>query len=392
MSWETELFDASFRGVPFETTATAKDVTRSQAVYQVPYADTSTHEDMGAQPQRLSITAIISGDNALAELLALEDALDTAGVGELVHPIYGSLQVSVVSYQVSTDVNPDQHVVSIVFLRKDTAIDPALFDLSIPSDETPVVDLLTDEIIAGVSAEYEAIEATDPTTALTWIDQMTGHINSVRDYLGSAQRLLNKITSPPVWAAQLLDAVDDAWAAIPNLDSPMAQWRNINDRIKLWGQRFDLSGSNPIATRLSAVASRTSAPAVGLLAIRVLTSELEKQTETINPLQLAELRNEVRTTLQRSIDNERQSPSVGSARRINYTKQLALQVQQLTEQLLNRQPPLIQKATPVPLCPRLLAHYLYGDHTRARQIVLLNPTLKNPALIDQGVMLNVYAE
>ncbi|SFW76159.1 hypothetical protein SAMN02910291_02959, partial [Desulfovibrio desulfuricans] len=67
-------------------------------------------------------------------------------------------------------------------------------------------------------------------------------------------------------------------------------------------------------------------------------------------------------------------------------------IQQLGEAALNARPPLISYSVPTPCNPRLLAFRLYGDHTRSRELVRINPQVRNPNFIAKGQEMLVYAK
>ena len=66
-------------------------------------------------------------------------------------------------------------------------------------------------------------------------------------------------------------------------------------------------------------------------------------------------------------------------------------VQTLGAKVLETRPPLVEHVTETEGNAHLLAHKLYGDFTRAAEIVRLNPQVRNPNFIAKGQVLHVYA-
>lgn len=92
----SQLRRASFRGISFEIPSAEAMFGRRVVTDELPGRDTPVHEDMGAATRRFVITAIIAGDYFLQQSKTFEDALNTPGAGELIHPYYGEMQVIVV--------------------------------------------------------------------------------------------------------------------------------------------------------------------------------------------------------------------------------------------------------------------------------------------------------
>lgn len=89
MGWDTDLQDASFRGVHFECTSVDDGMSKTLAIKQAPYSNKASIEDMGNEPLRYSINAIYSGSDYKQSMDALIAALSATGAGELIHPIHG---------------------------------------------------------------------------------------------------------------------------------------------------------------------------------------------------------------------------------------------------------------------------------------------------------------
>ena len=119
MGWDTDLQDASFRGVQFECTSTKDTAPKTLAIKQAPYSDEAEIEDMGNDPRRISIQAVYTGSDYLTWVNALEAALSATGSGELIHPIFGVQSVNVVTYDINHDAeNRDFCSISIEFIKE----------------------------------------------------------------------------------------------------------------------------------------------------------------------------------------------------------------------------------------------------------------------------------
>ncbi|MBS4046191.1 MAG: DNA circularization N-terminal domain-containing protein [Alphaproteobacteria bacterium] len=94
-----EWRQASFRGVPFMVEEHGRRSGRRGPTHSYPNQDEAAFEDLGLAPQRFTLKAHVIGADHHDQAKRLAEALDTKGVGELVHPRYGQLTVSVPEYE-----------------------------------------------------------------------------------------------------------------------------------------------------------------------------------------------------------------------------------------------------------------------------------------------------
>jgi prophage DNA circulation protein len=88
-----QLRPASFRGIGFGVQVMGKEFGRRVVTHRYPKREKVQHEDMGLRERVIQVEGFIVGDDATARLLSLEAALQKEGVGRLMHPHYGELQV-----------------------------------------------------------------------------------------------------------------------------------------------------------------------------------------------------------------------------------------------------------------------------------------------------------
>lgn len=102
-----QLVGGSFRGVPFRTVNAELKVGRRNQVNEYPQRDVPYVDDLGRKARRVVVEAYVIGPNYLFERNALIKAFETAGPGELLHPRYGALRVSL-DGEVSIKETPEQ--------------------------------------------------------------------------------------------------------------------------------------------------------------------------------------------------------------------------------------------------------------------------------------------
>ncbi|MGC1549437.1 MAG: DNA circularization N-terminal domain-containing protein [Rhodanobacter sp.] len=102
MSWQDELQQASYRGLPFAVLGGESRFGRRSVPHQYPMRDKPYVEDLGRSIRRINLTGFLienslvyGGGSVIGQRLAMIGAAETAGPGILVHPTLGQLTVSI---------------------------------------------------------------------------------------------------------------------------------------------------------------------------------------------------------------------------------------------------------------------------------------------------------
>lgn len=101
MTWRDQLQKASFRGIAFEVESDDATFGRRVETHEYPQRDVPYVEDLGRKARERNLTAFVIGDDYMTKRDELLGALEKAGPGELVHPYYGRMMVSVTNVRVS---------------------------------------------------------------------------------------------------------------------------------------------------------------------------------------------------------------------------------------------------------------------------------------------------
>jgi prophage DNA circulation protein len=126
-AWWEQLQPGSWRGVPFVMDTTPTKAGRRIALHEYPYRNTIWPEDLGLLPRRYQVSAFLTGDDCYQQKIAMIAACEQAGVGTLVHPILGSLQVVLLDFT-TTDRRDRGRYVEVEFEFVDasgTALSPS---------------------------------------------------------------------------------------------------------------------------------------------------------------------------------------------------------------------------------------------------------------------------
>jgi prophage DNA circulation protein len=99
-----ELVAASFKGATFLIESTSTTAGRKTVTHEYPNSDRRFVEDLGELREIYTLTGIIHGANYFAERDNLIAQLKSGGIGELIHPFYGSVAVVAKPYSLSENL------------------------------------------------------------------------------------------------------------------------------------------------------------------------------------------------------------------------------------------------------------------------------------------------
>lgn len=97
-AWTAQLRPASYRGVRFGVLSGSGKFGRRSVVHEYPMRDTVWVEDLGRATRHISVSGFLVGDDCIAQRDRMIAAAETRGAGALIHPTFGSLQVSLLDF------------------------------------------------------------------------------------------------------------------------------------------------------------------------------------------------------------------------------------------------------------------------------------------------------
>ncbi|MGC0153272.1 DNA circularization protein [Chromobacterium vaccinii] len=248
MSWETQLQDASFKGVKFDVTRTRDDARRDLAEHEYPYMDGANVEDLGRKARRFDIDAVFWGKNYETKLQALVKVLETAGAGELIHPIFGSIPAAQLdSYTIEHDAErPDYCTVSMKLVEA-TPGNP-FFVQQLPEQKAAAVSSLTSTARAGgISAFSDALGALKSAKSAVQAqlgplrDVMTSTLGAVKSQVrGLVTTSLDIINYPSAFANDVVSGLS-GMADLRSFDPGviMSDWKSLTGQ---FGNTIKLPG------------------------------------------------------------------------------------------------------------------------------------------------------
>ncbi|MFA3089865.1 MULTISPECIES: DNA circularization protein [Acinetobacter] len=390
MGWDTDLQDASFRGVQFECTSTKDSSSKTLAIKQAPYSDEAEIEDMGNEPRRISIQAVYTGSDYLTWVNALESALLATGSGELIHPVFGVQQVNVVNHQVDHDAeNPDFCSISIEFIKAKAEKRELFVPVAVP--EKIATTTIIDAPASALESALEKLKNADSDKLFSTVNTIRNGIDHARTYLGVAKQAIEDVLSPADWIVGLVDDVTKLVTFDTNI-SALSKWRDVVHRVERFENLFQNDDDSPELQRVWRSTHAASQVAIAQQVVATTRTEMANNQEiSFTPVDLALVRKKTREVLQQAIREERAINTFESITQIQVYKDVAAQIQDQIQELIETRPPITKTQVPVPCTLHWLAHYLYGDMRRADEIRRLNPDLVNPAALQVGMELTIYA-
>jgi prophage DNA circulation protein len=170
------LLPASFRGIPFLVNSTSFDAGRKIVTHEFPNSNNRTDEDLGRLNRTYNISATITGQFPFEydiKKLALIAALDKPGVGILIHPFDGLLNVVAKTYTLTESENElNIATFNIVFSESTRNISP--FTLSDTLSEIfTAVELAIAAISTLISLRY-GVNTDAPSNISDGVKKVTG--------------------------------------------------------------------------------------------------------------------------------------------------------------------------------------------------------------------------
>ena len=437
MAWSDSLQDASFRGVRFDVKNTRDSVERALGVSEYPYKDGADLEDLGAQPRSLQLQAVFWGDDYESRLQTFLEALNKRGSADLVHPVFGSMpNMQVKLYQVNhNEDDPDYCTIDIQFLQHSTG--NTFFARDWPQGQA---DSIFNNIQGMLDSSSSLMEsALSPlrtgrrymsrvkalgVTALNMVSvlrgEVTGFTSSTTDFVNFPTAFMNDILSSlSLGSSHASTSASDSASVYTSTPAvAMADWAAVNSQASAVATMPDDLITGKVSGPVDMPANITSDD-IRELRVMVMTSvaiELSQQasdflsdetlTAVLTPDDIETITTDARQAVQNAIDANRNaySPEMSSVSSagtkvaldyqpvIDALRDIGLSLQIMATALIQARPPLTRRRVTGAGNLHLIAHLWYGDYTRASELMLLNPLLRDPNNLSAGELLYAYSE
>lgn len=252
-TWRDQLHPASFRGVGFFVDADSTPVGRRVQLHEYPQRDKPLVEDMGAQTRRVKLTAFVIGDDCFFQRDNLLHALNQPGPGELVHPWFGRMQVTAGD---GCDVSHDRKAGGMVRFELDfiEAVEKG-YPVGVPNTSRQLEDQ-SESWLDSAIARYRAAMAVVNRVRIAAVQLQNGIAGVQMAIQGEFGQIASAITSVRALADLLANFPDNLATMID------AQFSGFGDGSRWTGDEDQA----PTFTVLSAQASSATTAAAGLTA------------------------------------------------------------------------------------------------------------------------------
>ncbi|MGC4076292.1 MAG: DNA circularization N-terminal domain-containing protein [Rubrivivax sp.] len=429
MSWSEKLLPASFKGVEFDIEAVSDTVQRATVANEYPYRDGADIEDLGLGPQRMRFSAIVfnarprrgdatAQDDYEQRLQQLIAVLRSGGPGRLVHPVFGNFDNAVcTSWAIEHEAEfRDGCKISLEFVESRTTdrIFTSASPVSAAEQVSAKAEAARSAADAGLIARVQKVLKTPVPRQLQLRSQMQaalGQLRALVDTTALKQRLseLDPLFYPQSYVADARNVLDRALQGLP------FGGRNILFSGKTTGSNSSSKSASGLADfeRAAAALRPTSlallAPDADSLMVQaharthagcclaeaasiVLMGELDEQL--LDATQVESIAAVTREALQAAVADLRSASGTDAAGAVAAAsaalRATAFHVQEAATAVVELRPPVQLRTAPVTGPLRLVAHALYGDHTRAVELQRLNVWGRR-LVVERGEQVKAYA-
>lgn len=243
MSWIDELKQGSYRGVEFHTASSAITIGRRCQVNSFPMRDDPYPDDsMGRAVRRYKLDMFVLGTDYMIARNKLIDAIEKAGVGRLMHPWYGAIDVKVdgdVSLEEST-ADGGYCKISATFVEAGPK-QPQVIALT-PDKRVALSTKLDVARLAAVSdlARIMSIVGEIATVFDAAVNALNTLASTIREVVNRVQSVVAKLTA----LVDAIESVADAFETLVNLpstlgDAIMGMYLEVTGAIASIGDSFD---------------------------------------------------------------------------------------------------------------------------------------------------------
>lgn len=405
--WRDKLRPGSFRNVPFVFSDGDAEFGRRNVVHEYPLRDKPWVEDLGRKVRNFSLTAFVLGDNYMDARDALIAAIETPGTGELIHPRYGRLNVSITSCRQRESTRDGGY---------------AQFNLSFSeSGEKEFPSSVIDTpVVVEAAADVVIQKSVEEFTADFNVENATSFV--IQDAIDKVQSLATDILTINTKINSALQPLSDLAAATDSLtdqaEKLISQPASLGNAIVGVVQTMvgavvetNTSFKRAISGPYGSLVNTQKLAINNIVTVKPILTSLGRLRAESNSVQIRQLVDRVaeaeacRSVSQISFDSYEESAALRTARytgiemllpsaRIHLYHSLKTLRHAVVDDVIQRGGNLSRFGhyQPSSTLPALvLAHQLYGDANKADDIIKRNK-IKHPCFIPGGQMLEIRSE
>ena len=443
--WHTVLQEASFKGVRFDVDRIDEHNGKALAEHAQPFVSGVDLEDMGNSGREINISAVFYGKQYSSRLLKLLDALEESGACVLVHPIWGRMQnMMPVSWNYRHEAdNVDFSAVDISF-REATEAQPILvfeneflielerliaqidayrsfaegFIDAVLAVKGGVSDLWGSALglYSGLAGSFAAVRSLFEFDAAAWL---FGSAAYREDDFQTAMRAgvanLADMVAEGLQRESANGSAIDAASGGLTVRQRFDEAATLADKVcavpaTLHGSQSETRSGFAGLQRITSKQMQPTQMAINAVVLAALvdiaTALIEEHGEEMGAPDLMRINHSVRTRIQANIEELRAVEKQAFTEHSMAAEAVCSTAYQAAESLrgiagrfnalvvaaINQKPPLTVRMAPFDGTVHQIAFALYGDITRAGELIRLNPHINHPAFIRRNDLINAYAK
>lgn len=396
MSWREQIaansasgrpLRGSFRNAEFIVPTDDLEFGRRTQLHEFPLRDLPQVEDLGRKARRFTVEVFVAGANYMAERDALIAELEKPGPGTLVHPFYGSLNVTCVEGKVrNASREGGKASFNITFVEAGEEIFPTS-EADTASGTDAAATVASDSAIAAFAKRFSV--AGLPGWSVTALE------NKVASTLAGVTLLMGNVAG--AIAAEIRAPYNMGGLIVGAMQQIRTQVAEPSEALRLYKGFFDAgSGDKPVSA--TTATRRQQAQSAAALEELVRVAAVIEACRAASETDFAAVDDALtaRDDLLDAIEARMQAvdPITGvSIEASLFDALLALRAATVQDlRVRGAKLPRITYYTPATTLPaRVLAYRIYGDATRAEEIVARNK-IRHPGFVPGGIALEVLSD
>jgi len=379
MNWRDRFTSkGSFRGAGFVIKDDSLEFGRRVIKHEFPLRDDVVAEDMGKKSREHSAAVFVIGDDYLEQRDALMAAIEKPGAGSLVHPYFGTINVTISSSRVRHSTGEGGYCqFSLTFFITPPA--PPLENADTQADvELSFAESIT-QSIDDFSDNFDMLnEANDLVQGV--IDDVDSVMDAVENVVSGVTSSITKLITAPF---EMGTAIMGAFSNIKNLiNNPL-------DAFNIYSSMFGAGNDLP-AVPTTTPSRQQQSDSIAAVRRIVQQGAVASACLISSEIEYDSLDDAVamRDVLLDAIDDQMNQPMAEGL----YAAFADLRAAVVVDlRIRGMQLPRLVEHTPQTTLPALvIAHRLYGDATRESELVARNKIL-HPGFIQGGQALEVLA-
>jgi len=187
-TWSSSLRQPSWRGVPFQVRDGSLSISPQLAVHEYPYRDDAWVEPLGKGKTLHHIAGFLSGSDVIEQRRKLIQALNEEGPGELIHPSFGRIWVTLIRGDITERWDSGRcYEIRMIFMeqRENQTLAPSSSSSTSDAVKTAAAAAKTSAIgdfvkkISGALRSGMAVVSKIVSTANRWSRQIKALISDV---------------------------------------------------------------------------------------------------------------------------------------------------------------------------------------------------------------------